>query len=983
MKALWSELTLCLALGSALFPVSTSGQETAPTAPEGRLFAVGAGATAADDASAKAHLLLNSGRYGIPPDPLDLVYAGVRESLLGRHFLFQQCVDGIPVLGAAVTVSAALTNHAVYRVSSSTCAVKNRSGRALLDSEAALDRAWAQLAVRGRLHALPRASLVWTPAEGGLRLAYRAEIACSDPLGTWETLVDAETGRVLSSRNRMRTDSRKRGGQTDGGEKARGGTGSTVSRAGATAAFLAETGRTSKTVQTAGAAILADTVAQGWGWVFDPDPKTTLNSDALSDSSAASAFIPAMVLRPLRDITLNAGVYRLTGPWVTIANFDAPATAPSTTADGVWNFPRGNNGLNDAIVYFHIDQSQRYLQALGYTGGRGIQDRSIPADSDGDSGADNSYFDPTGNRVSFGHGGVDDSEDADVILHEYGHAIEYGINPAFDGGDTGAIGEGFGDYWAGSYSLSCSNGAVFHPDWVFTWDGHNEFWAGRVLNSTGLYTPGATYGAHAYVGGVLGDELWSAPLFQSLKRLLAAGRSREEADTVVIESHFGMGYGTRIPMMASNVVATALALYPDGPHAGIFYSEFTNRNILTRWALEPPTVVFPPGGESLVTGSLRHIRWIPGPAPVSQGAVVEFAEQAPNSVYWQNDVEGGAAGWTVSHGGGTLDWKRVTTTHHSPVTSWWADEQSIKVRLYLVSPSITLSNGTVFGFWHQFNVQANYDGGVVEVSTNGGAAWVDVTTNVMAEGYSTLRQINPAASSAIKGRMAFSGSSGGFVHSMIDLSMFGGKTAKIRFLLATDASVRAAAPRGWWVDDMTLAQESWEAVGVAGQGEDSIVWAPPRPLTGAVVRVKSTATGCVDSAWAMSGVFSVSVDVDADALPDDWEIAQFASLAASSGTNDTDGDGSSDYAEWIAGTCPTQTVSVLRMVDVATAGTGSVAVGWTSVTGRCYTVEWTGSLVEQPFVAAVSNILAVPATNRTSTPVGGGATGALRVKVQP
>lgn len=986
VAALVASLWTACALSSL---AQDAGVSNAAEPTRGQVFLVEDGdetAVAGDgEATVRRHLARNKERYRLPSDVADLKLVAMRESLLGKHFHYRQYADGIPIFSAGVTVSVAHTNRAVCRVHSAAVPTegKARFGKANLDTEAALDRAWAHIRVTGRLNTLPAAEVVWVLSDNGLRLAYRTEIACTAPRGAWEHLVDAGTGQVLLSRNRMRIDTRKRGeGDVSipiGGVVYE----APVSRRDATAAFLAAKTVTSPVEPPVGPQVLFDSVAQGSAWVFDPDPKTTLLSDALLDTSPASAFVPAMVLRPLRDITFSAGVYRLTGPWVNIADFDNPTTAPSTTTDGMWAFPRGNNGFDDAMVYFHLDQSQRYLQALGYGGARGIQARSIPADSNGDNGADNSYFDPTMNRISYGHGGVDDAEDADVILHEYGHAIEYGINPSFDGGDTGAIGEGFGDYWAGSYSLSCSNGTVFRPDWVFQWDGHNSFWAGRVLNSTGLYTPGATYNAHTVVNGVLGDELWSAPLFQSLKRLLAAGRPREEADTVVIESHFGMGYGTTMPDMARSVVGNALALYPGGPHAGIYYSEFTNRNILTTWQLAEPAIVFPPAGECLVTGAVRHIRWVPRPAPVSASAVVQFHERGTRSSYWQNDVEGGAAGWTVSHSGGSVDWQRVTTTNHSPVTSWWADEQKNKTRMYLVSPGMALSNDVIFGFWHNFNLQTNYDGGVVEISTDGGASWFDVTTNVMSSGYNVLTAMHTYSDSPIGGRMAFSGSSGGFVQSFIDLGAYGGKTVNVRFYLASDTGIRAPSPRGWWVDDMVLLQDVWEQVGTTSMASCSIPWAPPRPMTGAVVRVKAIAPGCADSAWGVSGTFSVSGDSDGDGLPDTWELAKFGNLTVSAGTNDWDGDGSSDYAEWIAGTSPTQAVSVLRVARFGKDGTNAAAIVWTSATGRCYAVERTSDLAGQAFVAAVSNIVAVPATNSWQVTPPLTSPSFLRIRVEP
>lgn len=64
-------------------------------------------------------------------------------------------------------------------------------------------------------------------------------------------------------------------------------------------------------------------------------------------------------------------------------------------------------------------------------------------------GQDNSFAtDQPENELRFGKGGVDDAEDAEVILHEYGHAIHFSHNFAFASEEAGATSEGFGDYWA-------------------------------------------------------------------------------------------------------------------------------------------------------------------------------------------------------------------------------------------------------------------------------------------------------------------------------------------------------------------------------------------------------------------------------------------------------------------------------------------------------------------------------------------------------
>jgi uncharacterized repeat protein (TIGR01451 family) len=194
--------------------------------------------------------------------------------------------------------------------------------------------------------------------------------------------------------------------------------------------------------------------------------------------------------------------------------------------------------------------------------------------------------------MSFGHGCVDDNEDVDVIIHEYGHAIHFDINPSWGGGDSGAMGEGFGDYWAASYSFSTPNGPIYHPEWAFSWDGHgtgNQCWNGRILDALGaVYVHTTNYGAHTSIpGGYVSDELWSTPLFQTLLEMDSLGYARKEVDTIILEAQFGLGSGLKMRDMATAILATASALYPAGPHADVFAQKFQVHDIIELLAAQP------------------------------------------------------------------------------------------------------------------------------------------------------------------------------------------------------------------------------------------------------------------------------------------------------------------------------------------------------------------------------------------------------------
>jgi|GEM_PF-3116107 len=76
-------------------------------------------------------------------------------------------------------------------------------------------------------------------------------------------------------------------------------------------------------------------------------------------------------------------------------------------------------------------------------------------------------------------------------------------------------------------------------------------------------------------------------------------------------------------------------------------------------------------------------------------------------------------------------------------------------------------------------------------------------------------------------------------------------------------------------------------------------------------------------------------EVDSDNLPDDWEIQYFGGINAVNGAEaeDFDGDGSSNYDEWLAGTDPSDATDLLELRPV-------VGVAWASVRDRSYEIDY-------------------------------------------
>ncbi len=80
-------------------------------------------------------------------------------------------------------------------------------------------------------------------------------------------------------------------------------------------------------------------------------------------------------------------------------------------------------------------------------------------------------------------------------------------------------------------------------------------------------------------------------------------------------------------------------------------------------------------------------------------------------------------------------------------------------------------------------------------------------------------------------------------------------------------------------------------------------------------------------------------DVNADGISDLWEERFLGGVAAGHRPDDDrDGDGATDLAEFLAGSNPTNAVSVLRLLPPSAIGAGGVSLKWESALGHAYRV---------------------------------------------
>ena len=109
-----------------------------------------------------------------------------------------------------------------------------------------------------------------------------------------------------------------------------------------------------------------------------------------------------------------------------------------------------------------------------------------------------------------------------------------------------------------------------------------------------------------------------------------------------------------------------------------------------------------------------------------------------------------------------------------------------------------ITGASTLTFWHNFNTEETYDGGSVEILVEGDTTWKDAGKYFVQNGYNSR--------SVYGSNWWFSGTSEkNFIESIIDLSFFGGKKIKIRFVFTTDDF---EGGDGWYVDDILLKNEA-------------------------------------------------------------------------------------------------------------------------------------------------------------------------------
>ena len=281
----------------------------------------------------------------------------------------------------------------------------------------------------------------------------------------------------------------------------------------------------------------------GTGQIFNVNAVVATRDNTLRDLNDSATAVPnsAYSIVTLGDLQGNG---MLDGTYASSSRTKKRVSNSSNN----FIFDRASDGFSEVMGYYYIDVAERYIQSLGFAN---INNRQQVFSVNRFNG-DNSFYSPSTTDITYGLGGVDDAEDAEVILHEYGHSIQDNQVPGFgSSSEAGAMGEGFGDYWGASIGAQTSGG--FQDLCIADWDATSYSSANppclRRLDSPKHYPEDV-------VGEVHDDgEMWSASLWQIRGSIGAV-----KADRLILQAHFLLSPTASFNQGANALVTAAINL---------------------------------------------------------------------------------------------------------------------------------------------------------------------------------------------------------------------------------------------------------------------------------------------------------------------------------------------------------------------------------------------------------------------------------------
>jgi len=178
------------------------------------------------------------------------------------------------------------------------------------------------------------------------------------------------------------------------------------------------------------------------------------------------------------------------------------------------------------------------------------------------------------------------------------------------------------------------------------------------------------------------------------------------------------------------------------------------------------------------------------------------------------------AGWSAFLSGTGPGWVTANLASHTPPNSVYVPEPNAVSDKRLTSPVIPITSASAqLTFRHRlYTYNYGYNGGVLEISTNGGAF-----TDILAAGGSFLtngyyQTLYTGYGNPLQGRQAWTGYFGDFITTIVNLpAAAAGKNVQLRWRFGSGSGVGGG--EGWYVDTVSLS----DGFGCCGTAPNDLV----------------------------------------------------------------------------------------------------------------------------------------------------------------
>jgi hypothetical protein len=233
-------------------------------------------------------------------------------------------------------------------------------------------------------------------------------------------------------------------------------------------------------------------------------------------------------------------------------------------------------------------------------------------------------------------------------------------------------------------------------------------------------------------------------------------------------------------------------------------------------------------------------------------------------------------GWSSSTTAKTLTgWSTESGVSDSGANAVYCPDNASVGNALLTSPGILITNASSqLSFRQSFNLEDTYDGGVLQISIGGGA-FADILAaggSFVTGGYIeeiTDQGDTTGQSSPLNGQQAWSGTSDGFMTTVVDLPAGAyEKTIQLRWVCGTDYENSAlVGTGGWWIDNVVIGQGYYDCCRTAQDPVPAILvptnnFQAPRSS----VEVSGTASAGASLTVLVNGAAGTTTTADANGI---------------------------------------------------------------------------------------------------------------------